>query len=54
MGGRTVPHPGWECGVAQTNLHGLRALLEVVWGLLQKGLSGEELLWTSLSHRVQP
>jgi hypothetical protein len=52
--GRPVPHPNWEYGVAQTDLHRLQPLLELVWGLLQKGLMGEEILRTFLNCVVQP
>jgi hypothetical protein len=40
--------------VAQTNFPRLQPLLEIVGGLLQKGLIGEEILWTFLTHGVQP
>jgi hypothetical protein len=53
MGGRRVPHSNWEYGEARTNLPGLQPLLEVIRGLLQKGLTGEDILQTSLSHGIQ-
>jgi hypothetical protein len=43
-GGRPVPHPNWEYGVAQVDLHRLQPLLKNVRGLLQRGLTGTELL----------
>jgi hypothetical protein len=52
-GGCPVPHPNWEHGVARTDLPQLQPLLEIVRGLLQKGLTGEEILWTFLGHGVQ-
>jgi hypothetical protein len=39
--------------VARSDLHRLLPLLEVIWELLQKGLIGEEILRTFLSHGVQ-
>jgi hypothetical protein len=53
MGGHPIPLPNWEYGLAQSDLHKLRALLEVIRGLLQMGLTCEEILQTFLSHRVQ-
>jgi hypothetical protein len=53
MGGRTIPHLNWEYGVAQADLHRLQPLLEIVQGLLQRGLTGVEILRTFLSHGVQ-
>jgi hypothetical protein len=44
MSGSTIPHPNWEYGVAQANLHRLHRLLEIVRGLLQRGLTGTEIL----------
>jgi hypothetical protein len=35
-GGRPVPHPNWEYGVAWADLHMLQPLPEIVWGLLQR------------------
>jgi hypothetical protein len=52
-GGRPIPHPNWEYGVAWANLHRLQPLLEVVQGLLQRGLTGAEILWTFSSRVVQ-
>jgi hypothetical protein len=54
MGGYPIPDPSWEHEVAQTNFLRLQPLLEIVGGLLQKGLIGEEILWTFLTHGVQP
>jgi hypothetical protein len=54
MGGRPIPHPNWEHGVAWTDFPSLKPLLENARGLLQKGLAGKEILWTFLSHVVQP
>jgi hypothetical protein len=53
MGGHPIPLPNWEYGLAQSDLHKLRALLEVIRGLLQMGLTCEEILQTFLSHRFQ-
>jgi hypothetical protein len=53
-GGRPVPHPNWEYGVAQVDLHRLQPLLKNVRGLLQRGLTGTELLRTFFSLGVQP
>jgi hypothetical protein len=53
-GGHLTLHPNWEHGVVQADLHRLQPLLEIVRGLLQRGLMGEEILWTFSSHRVQP
>jgi hypothetical protein len=52
-GGRPIPHPNWEYGVAWANLHRLQPLLEVVQGLLQRGLTGAEILWIFSSRVVQ-
>jgi hypothetical protein len=54
MGGYPIPHPNWENGVAQTDFPRMQPLLEFVQGLLQKGLTGKEILWTFLSHEVNP
>jgi hypothetical protein len=43
MGGCPIPHPSWEHGVAQTDFPQLQPMLEIVWGLLQKGLTSEEI-----------
>jgi hypothetical protein len=40
--------------VAQTNFPRLQPLLEILRGLLKKGLTAEEILRTFLSHGVQP
>jgi hypothetical protein len=33
-GGRPIPHPNWEHGVAQTDFPMLQPLLKIIWGLL--------------------
>jgi hypothetical protein len=52
MCGHPIPHPNWEYGVSRSDLHRLQPLLEVIWGLLQKGLTGEEILQTFINHGV--
>jgi hypothetical protein len=52
MSGCPIPHPNWEHGVVLTNFPRLQPLLEIVQGLLQKGLTGDKILWTFLSHWV--
>jgi hypothetical protein len=54
MGGHPVPHPNWEYGVARADLHRLQHLLEIIRGLLQRGLMGAEILRTFFSHGVRP
>jgi hypothetical protein len=54
MGGHPIPHPNWKYGVVWANLHRLQPLLEIVQGLLQRGLMGEEILWTFSNCGVQP
>jgi hypothetical protein len=54
MGSRLIPHPNWEYVMARADLHRLQTLREVVRGLLQTGLMGEEILWTFFSRMVQP
>jgi hypothetical protein len=54
MGGCPVPHPDCEHGVAQADFPRLQPLLEIVRGLLQMGLTSEEILRTFLSRGVQP
>jgi hypothetical protein len=44
MGGRPFPQPNWEYGVARADLHKRQPLLEIVRGLLHRGLMGEEIL----------
>jgi hypothetical protein len=39
--------------VSWTDFPRLQPLLDIVWGLLQKGITGEEILQTFLSHGVQ-
>jgi hypothetical protein len=53
MGGYPVPHPNWEYSVARADLHRLQPLLEIVRGLLQRGLMSEEIIRTFSSHSVQ-
>jgi hypothetical protein len=53
-GSRPIPHPYWVYGVSQADLQRLQPLWEVVRGLLQRGLTGEEILGTFFSRRVQP
>jgi hypothetical protein len=38
MGSHPIPHPNWGYGEAQTDLCRLQPLLELVRGLLQRGL----------------
>jgi hypothetical protein len=52
MGGHTILHSIWEYGVAQADLHRLQHLLDIVWGLLQRGLTGAKILWTFFSRVV--
>jgi hypothetical protein len=47
MGGCLVPHPNFEYGVAEADLHRLQPLLEIIWGLM-----GMEILWAFFSHEV--
>jgi hypothetical protein len=54
MGTHHVPHPIWGYGVVQMDLRRLQPLLDAVWELLQRGLTGVEILWTFFSHGVQP
>jgi hypothetical protein len=49
-----ISEPNWGYGVAQTDLHRLQPLLEVIRGLLQKGLKGTEVLRIFFSRGVQP
>jgi hypothetical protein len=49
-----IPHPNWEYGLARADLHRLQPLLEIVRRLLQRGLTGPEILWTFFSCGVQP
>jgi hypothetical protein len=50
MGSCPVPHPNWEHGVAQADFTLLQPLLEIVWGLRQKGLTSKEIMRTFLSR----
>jgi hypothetical protein len=54
MGSRPIPHSNCEYGAAWTDLPRLPPLLEIVRGLLQKGLTGKEIMWTFLNRGVQP
>jgi hypothetical protein len=49
VGGCPIPHPNWEYGVARADLHRLQPLLEVIRGLMQRGLMGADILWTFLA-----
>jgi hypothetical protein len=49
-----VPHPNREYNVARADLHKLQPVLEIIWGLLQRGLAGEDILWTFFSRGVHP
>jgi hypothetical protein len=51
-GGLPVPHPNWEYGEMAHRIHELQPLLEIVRGLLQKGLMGKEILRTFFNHRM--
>jgi hypothetical protein len=44
MGDRPIPQPNWEYGVARADLHRLQPLLEIIRCLLQRGLTGTEIL----------
>jgi hypothetical protein len=52
-GGRPIPHPNWEYSVAWADLHRLQPLLEIVRGLLQRGLMGAKILRTFFSRGVR-
>jgi hypothetical protein len=54
MGCRPIPQAKWRYSVAQKDLYMLEPLLDVVQWLLCGGLTGVNLLWTIISHRVQP
>jgi hypothetical protein len=54
MAARPIPHPNWEYGVAWADLHRLQPLLEIIRGLLQRGLMGAEIMQTFFSRSVQP
>jgi hypothetical protein len=49
-----IPYPNWRYGVAQMDLRRLQPILEAIWGLMQTGLTGVEILWTFFSRGVQP
>jgi hypothetical protein len=53
-GGRPIPHTNWEHGVARTDFPRLQPLLEIIRGLLQKGLTSEQIMRTFLNRGVQP
>jgi hypothetical protein len=53
-GGCPIPHPNWEYSLAHLDLHWLQPLLEVIRGLLQRGLTGTEIMRTFFSCGVQP
>jgi hypothetical protein len=44
-GGRPISHTNWEYGVAWADLQRLQPLLEIIWGLLQGGLTCQKILW---------
>jgi hypothetical protein len=46
IGGRPIPHPNWEYGVARANLHRLQSQMEIIQELIQRGLMGAEILQT--------
>jgi hypothetical protein len=46
------PHPNWEFGVAWADLHRVQPLLEIIRGLLQRGLTSVEILQTFFSCGV--
>jgi hypothetical protein len=52
MGGCPIPHTNWEYSVAQADLHRLQPLLDIIRGLLQRGFTGAEILWTLFSRGV--
>jgi hypothetical protein len=52
MGWPSRPHPNWEYSEMAHRIHGLQPLLEIVHGLLQKGLMGKEILRTFFSRRM--
>jgi hypothetical protein len=54
MAGHPITHPNWEYDVGQADLNRLQPLLEIVRGLLPRGLMGAEILRTSSSRGVQP
>jgi hypothetical protein len=53
-GSHPVPQPNWGYGVAQTDLHRLQPLCDVIQQLLRGGKMGTSLLRTFFIHRVQP
>jgi hypothetical protein len=50
---RSIPQPKWRYGVAQTNLHRLQPMSEVIQRLLREGLTGANLQRTFVSRRIQ-
>jgi hypothetical protein len=48
----SIPHPNWEHGLARAYFPQLQPMLEIVRGILEKGLIGEEILQTFLSQGV--
>jgi hypothetical protein len=46
MGGRPIPHANWEFSVTRADLHRQQPLLEIIWGLLQWGLTSAKILRT--------
>jgi hypothetical protein len=51
--GHPVPQPDYDYGVARADHHRLQPLLEIVRGLLQRGLMGTEILRTFFSRGVR-
>jgi hypothetical protein len=49
-----IPQPKWGFGVAYQCICKLQPLRDVVLQLLGSGLMGVDLLWTFVSHRLQP
>jgi hypothetical protein len=54
MSNNPIPHPSWGSGVARWDTRKLQPLRDVVRQLLQAGLTGADLLWTFISHQIQP
>jgi hypothetical protein len=54
MESRPIPQPKWGYGVAQKHIRRLQPLHDVIQQLLRGGLTDANLLWTFVSHRIQP
>jgi hypothetical protein len=52
-GSRPIRQPNWRYGVVGKDVHRLQPLREFVQQLLQRGLTGVNLIRTFFSHRVQ-